>query len=49
MKRQVQIITLRFVLAALAPGEWFFWRFATWRSRLQTKLENLKDAHDELP
>lgn len=46
LKRTHQIVSLQIAIGALAPGAWIFWRFAAWRSRLQTQLANLK-AGDE--
>ena len=41
MRIRFRILLLRLAIAALAPGAWAFWRFAAWRSRLQTELDNL--------
>jgi len=46
VKRRVHIFLLRLAIAALAPGAWIFWRFAAWRSRLHTQLNNLRAAND---
>ena len=46
MKLNFQILVLRLAIVALASGAWMFWRFAAWRSRLQTKLDNLKAADE---
>lgn len=46
MNRAVHILLLTIALGLLAPGAWLFWRFAAWRSRIQTKINNLK-AGDE--
>jgi hypothetical protein len=47
MKLHLPTFALQLAIAALAPGAWAFWRFAAWRSRLQTRLDNLKST-DEL-
>ena len=46
MKLLFQILVLHLAIIALAPGAWCFWTFAAWRSRLQTKLDNLKAADE---
>ena len=46
MRMRFQILVLHLAIVALAPGAWMFWRFAAWRSRLQTQLDNLKAADE---
>jgi len=47
MSRLGQIFLLHCLIVALVPGEWLFWSFAAWRSRLRTRLENLKADDNE--
>ena len=47
MRYRLQICALHLAIAALAPGAWAFWRFAAWRSRLQTELDNLTATHEQ--
>jgi len=47
MRLRFQILVLHLAIAALAPGAWTFWRFAAWRSRLQTELNNLTATHEQ--
>jgi hypothetical protein len=51
MKRQLQIVALQVAIIALAVpltlASGATWRLGAVRSRLLTKLDNLKAAHDE--
>jgi hypothetical protein len=41
------LFALHLAIRALAAGAWCFWTFAAWRSRIETKLENLKAADEQ--